>query len=219
MKAGAGAAGGWPAWRSCFLAQRWAIAAALLSFIGYFGTSRIPGLTVHRVPATAIDRFIPLLPITAYGYVSLYPLLLGNLAWLMPHPPALLPLLKAFILANTLSGIWFVCYRTTVDRPPLPDGAGAGLLGLVWSADPPFNALPSLHTAYSLLIASAHLRWRSRVRWPITAWAAVIIATTLTTKQHVFLDVVAGAIFAAPIIRWMFGSLRPGQLEAGADYQ
>lgn len=200
------------------MAQRWVIAAALLSFFGYFGTSHIPGLTAHRVPATAIDRAIPLLPITIYGYVSLYPLLLGNLIYLVPRPQALLPLLKAFILTNTLSGIWFVCYRTTVERPPLPEpGPGVGLLGLIWSADPPFNALPSLHTAYSILIAVAHLRWRSRGRWVIAVWAAMIIVTTMTTKQHHFLDVAAGAIFAGLIVRWMFGGLRPEQV-AGAGH-
>lgn len=227
MKAGAdaaqaraaGAAGGWVVWRHWFLAQRWVIAAALLSFVGYFGTSHIPGLTAHRIPATVIDSAIPLLPITAYGYVSLYPLLLGNLIYLVPRPQALLPLLKAFILANTLSGIWFVCYRTTVDRPPLPDMPGAGLLGLIWSADPPFNALPSLHTAYSLLIAAAHLRWSTPWRWVIVAWAAMIIVTTMTTKQHLFLDVAGGAIFAALIIRWMFGGLRPEHLKAAAIHQ
>jgi membrane-associated phospholipid phosphatase len=201
------------------LAQGWMIAAALLSFIGYFGTSHIPGLAVHPVPSTWIDRAIPLLPATAYGYVSLYPLLLGNLVYLVPRPQALLPLLRAFILANVLSGIWFVCYRTTAERPPLPQEPGAGLLGLLWSIDPPYNALPSLHTLYSVLIGVAHMRWRSPYRWMIAAWAAVVIASTLTTKQHQLVDVIAGIIFAGLIARWLLANLRPEQLGPVADYQ
>lgn len=217
--ASSGAGRPWQAWWRCCRAQRWMIAAALLSFISYFGTGHIPGLVAHRVPSTWIDRVIPLLPATAYGYVSLYPLLLGNLVYLVPRPLALLPVLRAFILANVLSGIWFVCYRTTAERPPLPPGAGAGLLGLLWSADPPYNALPSLHTVYSVLIGAAHLRWRSRYRWAIVAWSAIVIATTLTTKQHQLLDVIAGIVFAGLIDRWLLAKLGPEQLASIADYQ
>jgi hypothetical protein len=195
------------------------IATALLSFISYFGTGHIPGLVAHRVPSTWIDRAIPLLPATAYGYVSLYPLLLGNLVYLVPRPQALLPVLRAFILANVLSGIWFVCYRTTAERPSLAAGTGAGLLGLLWSVDPPYNALPSLHTVYSVLIGAAHLRWHSRYRWAIVAWAAMVIATTLTTKQHQLLDVLAGLAFAGLIDRWLLAKLGSEQLVLIEDYQ
>ena len=106
-------------WIHCFKQQWREIAITAFSFGAYFGTGHIPSLKAHRVPATALDHAVPLLPWTVYGYVSLYPLLLANLVYLVPRPRALRPVLQAVTLANALSGMLFVTFRTTVPRPTL----------------------------------------------------------------------------------------------------
>lgn len=188
-------------WWHCFKRQWREIGITLLSFGAYFGTGHIPSLKAHRVPATALDHAVPLLPWTAYGYVSLYPLLVANLVYFVPRPRALRPLLQAMTLANTLGGLVFVTYRTTVPRPPLPISRGSWLLGRIWQVDPPHNAVPSLHTTYSVLIALVHWRWHSPYRAIVLPWCGLIIATTLTTKQHQVVDVVAGIALASIIGR------------------
>ena len=188
-------------WIHCFKQQWREIAITAFSFGAYFGTGHIPSLKAHRVPATALDHAVPLLPWTVYGYVSLYPLLLANLVYLVPRPRALRPVLQAVTLANALSGMLFVTFRTTVPRPTLALGHGSRLLRLIWQADPPHNAVPSLHTTYSVLIALAHWRWRSPYRAIVLPWCSLIIATTLTTKQHQTVDVVAGIALGSIIGR------------------
>ncbi len=200
----------WPGlrgWLAAFKAQWRAVALGGVSFVAYFGTGHIPGLTAHAVPYLGIDRAIPLLPWTIFGYVSLYPLLLANLIYLVPHPQALRPVLNAVMLANLIAGTIFIVYRTQVTRPPLQYTFGWQLLALIWGLDPPYNALPSLHTAYSVLIAWTHIKLRSRY-WPlVVVWCMIIIATTLTTKQHQVLDLVGGAALAALLGRLVLGRL------------
>ncbi|MBA3468369.1 MAG: inositol phosphorylceramide synthase [Herpetosiphonaceae bacterium] len=200
-------------WLAALQGQWRLVALGVMSFVAYFGPGHIPGLTAHSVPYLAIDRTIPLLPWTIYGYISLYPLLLANLIYLVPHPPALRPLISAIILANLIAGTIFIVYRTQVTRPPLQQTFGWQLLAVIWSIDPPYNALPSLHTAYSVLIAWTHIKLRSRY-WPLVlVWCAIVIATTLTTKQHQALDLLGGAGMAA-LLGWLvLRTLSPADLK------
>lgn len=179
------------------LRREWrAVLAGACSFAGYLATSRLPGLKARQVPALALDRAIPLLPWTVYGYVSLYPLLALNLAYLLPRPRALRALTDAVILANAGASVIFALWRTTVERPPLPSGAGARLLAALWRIDPPHNALPSLHAAYGVLLAWAHLRLQSPLAPAMALWSAAVIGSTLSTKQHRSLDLLGGAVLA-----------------------
>jgi hypothetical protein len=196
-------------WLAAFKRQWRYVALGALSFIAYFGTGHIPGLTAHAVPYLWLDRAVPLLPWTIYGYVSLYPLLVANVIYLTPYPHALRSLISAIILANLIGGAIFVIYRTQTTRPALHYTAGWQLLALVWGVDPPYNALPSLHTAYSLLIAWTHVRVRSRYLPLVLPWCAIIIATTLTTKQHHALDLLGGAVLAG-----LLGKLRLTRLSS-----
>lgn len=199
-------------WLASFKHQWHDVVAGALSFVGYLGTGHIPGIKSHRVPYLWIDRAVPLLPWTSYGYVSLYPLLLANLVYLIPRQRALRPLLNAIILANSLAGMLFVTYRTEITRPPMQYTHGWRILAFVWGADPPYNALPSLHTAYGVLIAWAHIKWRSPYLPVVLPWSAIVIGTTLTTKQHQAVDLVGGVALAAMIGKLLFGNLSPADL-------
>jgi membrane-associated phospholipid phosphatase len=68
---------------------------------------------------------------------------------------------------------------------------------LLLSVDTMVNALPSMHVAHTCLAAVA-LGSRNRL-WRIIApmWAAMIIASTLTTKQHYAIDLPGGMALAA----------------------
>jgi hypothetical protein len=212
MRQGALRRPGFRLWLAAFKAQWQSVALGLLSFVAYFGTGHIPGLTAHSVPYLWLDQVIPLLPWTIYGYVSLYPLLVANVIYLTPYPHALRPLISAIILANLIAGSIFIIYRTQTTRPPLQYTAGWQLLALIWGVDPPYNALPSLHTAYSLLIAWTHIKVRSRYLPLVLLWCAIIIATTLTTKQHQVLDLLGGAVLAGILGKRVLNRLSPAAL-------
>ncbi len=56
------------------------------------------------------------------------------------------------------------------------------------------NCFPSLHTAICMLAIYYSRNFSFRVRWIIIPWAALVILSTVTCKQHYVVDVVAGMI-------------------------
>jgi membrane-associated phospholipid phosphatase len=69
----------------------------------------------------------------------------------------------------------------------------AWALQCLYSADPPYNCFPSLHVAHSVLSALVCYRVHRRVGVLAIGCASLIALSTLFTKQHYVLDVVAGA--------------------------
>src|SRR5690606_25000611 len=83
-----------------------------------------------------------------------------------------------------------------IDAGPITTAAWAFLL----SADNPTNSFPSMHVAMSLLAALGMMRAYPRRGWLALAWSAAIAVTTMTTEQHVLVDVLGGiglAVFCA----------------------
>lgn len=76
-------------------------------------------------------------------------------------------------------------------------------LAFLKSQDGGANAMPSLHVAFAVFTAAylnAHLRScgaPTAVRLFNYAWCALIIYSTLATRQHVFLDALAGMALGA----------------------
>jgi membrane-associated phospholipid phosphatase len=62
--------------------------------------------------------------------------------------------------------------------------------------DPPYNCLPSLHVAHSFVSALACLRVHWVVGIVATVGASLVGLSTLFTKQHYVLDVLAGVLLA-----------------------
>lgn len=144
-----------------------------------------------------VDDWIPFLEWTIWIYVSYY-LFLILAVWLPDDDRLRSDAAYGLVLAGLIGLIIFTLLPTSVERPS-PSAAGA--TGLVWrllfSVDTMVNALPSLHVANTCLAAVA-LASRSRVwRVIVPAWAAMIILSTLTTKQHYAIDLPGGLLLAA----------------------
>jgi membrane-associated phospholipid phosphatase len=75
-------------------------------------------------------------------------------------------------------------------------GFAAWSLRLLYTLDPPYNCFPSLHVAYSFVSALTCYRVHRGVGVVAVVWAALIGISTLYTKQHYVVDVVAGALSA-----------------------
>lgn len=158
-----------------------------------------PPATRHR-PELAIDRALPLVPVWALVYGALYLFLI------------LLPLLvvrEDELIGRTVSAyllIWitaycffFVLYPTEAPRPVRVVGEGFAAWGLraLYSSDPPYNCFPSLHVAHSFVSALATHRVHRRLGILATLCATLVALSTLFTKQHYVLDVLAGVILAS----------------------
>jgi membrane-associated phospholipid phosphatase len=149
------------------------------------------------MPLSVIDRLIPFMPQTVWIYLSIDILMpIGPL--LMGQRRQLLRYATGIILIGLVADVVFLFWPTSCPRP---DKTGANALyQAVVSIDNSFHAFPSLHAAfaiYSALCGGMVVRELNASRtWQIVfwLWAFFILLATLTTKQHVLADIMAGSV-------------------------
>src|SRR4030042_3166621 len=147
---------------------------------------------------TAIDDWIPLVPGFVSPYISLYLLLLLT-AWRFLKADTRIFSLAALAVCLDLvvSYIFYIAFQTRIERPIVSGSdISSDILRWIYSIDEPFNAFPSLHTSSAVLCT---LLWRkdgSRFWLVILLWAVFIVASTVLTKQHYFVDILGGMAVA-----------------------
>jgi membrane-associated phospholipid phosphatase len=153
-----------------------------------------PAITLDR---SFIDAWVPFLGWTIWVYLSEYPLMVLAI-WLGTDDRERSRLFYSFILVAVIGLVIFILWPTAVTREsPGSDGVTGLLWRWLYSVDTPANALPSLHVANTCLAAACLQRCGGA--WRITApiWAALIVLSTLTTKQHYAIDIAGGLALAA----------------------
>lgn len=199
----------WPRALAARLAYLWwfkAVGTAAFMtafFAAYLHLLHFPLYPVTVMPLTAVDRAIGFQPWALAAYATL---------WLyVALPPALAPTLARLfsygwhIGGLCLAGILvFVFWPTAVPAADVDWGRYPGY-ALLKGIDVGGNACPSLHVAtalYSAIWLEAELREVGAATWLRAAswlWCALIVFSTLATKQHVMLDVVAGTCLALAV--------------------
>ena len=177
-------------------------------FIAYFLLLRFPVFPVTLMPVTWLDRAIPFHPsalpvyFSLWIYVSLPPSLLRNRRELIAHG------LGAMLMGVMGLSIFF--FWPTAVGPATTLGT-TDMEAIAWlkQVDAAGNACPSLHVAFAVYAGL----WLDRVLRDMQAvrairvinvcWCSAIAYSTLATKQHVLVDVLAGAILG-----WIAGSFR-----------
>lgn len=187
-----------------------------LFFIGYLHVLHHPAFEVTVMPLTSLDALIAFQPQALLAYLSLW-------IYLGAGPGLQLTFLElvayaAWLSALCLTGLTiFYWWPTQVPALTFDVSVHAGF-EMLKGIDAAGNACPSLHVAvaaFTLIRVRAVLR---RIGAPLAlglfnaAWFLAIAWSTLATKQHVVLDVVAGALlgvaFAYPSLRWQPASAR-----------
>jgi hypothetical protein len=179
-------------------------------FIAYFHLLRFPANEVVVMPLTALDRWIPFQPWTLGAYLSLW--LYVGVAPGMQLTFRELVVYGLWAAALCLTGLgMFYIWPTAV--PPLAfDVSGYAGFQMLQGVDAAGNACPSMHVAIAIFTAARieHVLKGAGAPWSLRAlniaWFAAIAWSTLAVKQHVVLDVAAGALlgaaFALPSLRW-----------------
>jgi membrane-associated phospholipid phosphatase len=149
---------------------------------------------------TALDRAIPLWPVWIVPYLGVFLalliLLIAVYLW-MPYR-----MFQAFISANLIafavSYLIYLVFPTYTNRPAIAGGDPfSEAVRWLYSQDRAYNAFPSGHT-YLTTIAWLFLwRWQPRLRVLTTALAALVLLSTLFTRQHNVADLVGGVALAA----------------------
>ena len=164
----------------------------------YILPQRYPVFPVITMQPAWIDRMIPFMPGFVYLYESLY-LIMPIAPWLMTSKNELARYSMGLVFMSSVGFCFFFFWPTLSPRPIDIHNANMLYRNLI-TFDNELNAFPSLHVAYALFhSACCHKVFRAGprhnlLRWSIWIWALGISLSTLPTKQHVFVDVVGGAI-------------------------
>lgn len=180
-------------------------------FVVYFWVLNHPVYPVTLMPLTAVDRWIGFQPaalplyLSLWVYVSLAPALVIVRRELVSYA------LAWVVISAAGLGIFF--FWPTAVPPPDVDWTQHPRFAFLKSVDASGNACPSLHVAFAvfsafwferLLRQLGAGRIARRLNW---LWCAGILYSTVATRQHVSLDVFAGAglgaIAAAAHFRWL----------------
>jgi membrane-associated phospholipid phosphatase len=149
-------------------------------------------------PATSIDAWVPFQPVWVLVYGPLYLWLILLPVFVIQQQEHIRRTVLAYLMVWTSAYVVFLMYPTIASRPEEVSGPGFAIWGLrfLYDADPPYNCFPSLHVAHSFVSAFASARVNRPLGVIAILAAALVGVSTLFTKQHYVLDVVAGALLA-----------------------
>lgn len=189
------------------MAAHWRIKllAGVLMMIGfnaaYFLLLYFPVFPVTQMPVTAIDRLIGfwstalLMYMTLWFYIALGAGLLSDKRELINYIKALCGLAVAGLTV-------FFFWPTSVPRPDI-DVSEYPSFTLLVAIDEPRNVFPCLHAAFAVFSAICIGRLlrqmgdRGLVRSLNWCWCIGIVYSALATKQHLAVDLFAGAALGA----------------------
>ena len=170
-------------------------------FMGYFWVMRHPLGPVFTMPLVWVDYLVPFWPETFAAYVSLWvyvalaPAVAGDRRELAA---CTLPMLFMSLAGFAL----FLAFPTQVPAAAV-DWSQHGAMQFLKQVDASGNACPSLHVAFAVFSAwvldraFAAMHGPAVFRWANALWCLAIVHSTLATRQHVALDVLAGIALAA----------------------
>lgn len=167
----------------------------------YSGTQWLMKDAKHLDLSSDFDRWVPFCPEWVWIYVicflfwgTNYILItrLGKEEWFR--------FAVGDYLSRIICGIFFVLLPTTNIRPEVVgNGITAWMMQFVYQMDPAFNLFPSIHCLVSWFCFIG-LRGRKEIpgwyRYFSCIFAVLVFASTQFTKQHYFIDIIAGVAIA-----------------------
>lgn len=179
----------------------------LFFWTGYSFLGRHAFFPLQRPPLIWIDTAIPFRP-EPWGWVYLSQFLFtGMLPWLITEKNGLCRYVIGLVFMSATSFLIFLFFPVAAPRPA--QFAAAGAMAWIIGYDGKFNAFPSLHAGF--LVYTSMLGWRMfRHRLPFAVivgtvlWAVLILYSTIATRQHYALDLVAGGLigYLADRLAW-----------------
>ena len=169
----------------------------LLALALYFPINRI----VHDGGQLSlpIDQIIPLYPPAVVPYLLGDVLFVAFPIWaaVRARPREFEAYMVSILLATAVSYVVYLVLPTFVTRPEITStDVFSKAIVILYNADRAHNAAPSGHTLYTVLSFLYLGRWKPNFRPILIAVTALILASTLLTRQHYVLDLVSGLALA-----------------------
>ena len=171
---------------------------SVLFLIVYSGCNWV---TAHRANVGTLyfewERNIPFVPFFILPYLSI-DLFFIVAPFLCRTDRELSILAKRIATAIIVAGICFLIFplRFAFARPHAHGGLGA-LFDWFRGMDAPYNLLPSLHAALTLILLDIYFhRLRGFIRFATMIWFVLIALSPVLTYQHHLIDIVGGFVLA-----------------------
>ena len=181
----------------------------MLNNLVYVGAKVITASWYHYNIESPIDLEIPFLPWTISIYFGCYMFWIVNyILCVRLGKERAWRFLGADFAAKLVCLICFLVFPTTNTRPEIiGTSIWDDLMRFLYSVDSADNLFPSIHCLTSWFCYIGIRGQKAIPRWYRTAscvFALAVFVSTLTTKQHVLIDVAAGAALAEGMY-WISG--------------
>ncbi len=188
----------------------WTTLLTSLFFVGYLFVQRHPAYAPTVMPRTGLDLLIPFQPAALVAYVSIW--VYVGVGPALQRTRSDFAAYGLWMCALCVTGLGIFYFWPTQVPTPLPEATRFPGFAALRRVDASSNACPSMHVAVAIFtvtrVADVLRAMRAPMRMQVlnAAWFMVIVYSTLATKQHVVLDVAAGAllgaVFALMSLRW-----------------
>lgn len=149
-------------------------------------------------PKIFLDNYIPLIPSTIFIYHLWYPGIIF-LIYMLRFSEDLDELLKTLAISMTICVIFYklIPFKVSVRPEILGNSFSEKILYLTYLADAPTSSMPSSHVVLCCIVY--HYAVKHKIH-SLAILNFLIPIVTLTTKQHVILDVLVAIVFAFIIL-------------------
>lgn len=167
----------------------------------YYGARLLTADSIHCDLSTSLDEMIPFVPWTILLYWGCYLFWIANyVLGSRQEEETAFRLLSADFLAKIVCLFFFLVLPTTNTRPVIAGNSiWEELMLVLYRVDAADNLFPSIHCLTSHFCFIAVRENKKIPKWYRIASLLVSVSiciSTLTTKQHVLVDVIAGITLA-----------------------
>ncbi|HZE10214.1 MAG TPA: phosphatase PAP2 family protein [Burkholderiales bacterium] len=172
-------------------------------FYAYFWIMRHPLSAATVIPVTWIDDLVPFSPQSFFLYASLW--VYVALGSLFTKDGRELAAWAAACFSMIIVGLGIFMALPTKVPDFAVDWSQYPSLAFLKGVDASGNALPSLHAAFAVFTAVVLHGQLTAVRAPRAAlacsvlWCLGIVYSAMATRQHLALDIIAGAVLAGAV--------------------
>jgi len=178
-----------------------------IAYAFYYATNHHPVVSPTLLHMSWIDQHAPFWPWSVFIYTSEY-FYFAFVYILLKREDNINQYLYSYFFAQVIACFIFIVYPVTYPRElfPIPTDLPLWVQSFwAWlrNADAPTNCLPSLHVASVFLSAFAFITDKQmKLFWTFFIWSILIALSTLSTKQHYFVDIIGGITLAIFCYRW-----------------
>lgn len=177
---------------------------SLLAVLAYLLSYQLPKILIsvnrYHYLSTPFDEKIPFVPIFMLIYIGAFLQWTNGILFLCKQETKkAYKYLSAIIIGSLIGMSIFLIYPTATSRPEIiGNSLIEKLCAFIFSIDSDVNAFPSFHCFCSLIVVIVFIDFKADKKAIIfnIIYSLLVFASTVLTKQHVFLDIPGGVALA-----------------------